>query len=172
MVDPFAYEAYRQQRVQEKLDAERASRITVTILTFWTLRTGLLLFYEYVIVIDFSFEMQYQLALLQVKKKLPKINKELALRLMTAKDRRGGRAEAVVDDDGETVQDGQSVGANAAGQNVLTDERFSALFKEEVRYPLLSRSHLYFVGGNGVHIEKELNSAYFRVCCKCVKQTI
>ncbi len=30
LVDPFAYERYRQQRVQQKIEQARASRITVT----------------------------------------------------------------------------------------------------------------------------------------------
>ena len=29
MADPFAYETYREQRIQEKLNAEQAARITV-----------------------------------------------------------------------------------------------------------------------------------------------
>lgn len=72
-----------------------------------------------------------------MKKKLPKVNKELAARLLTAKDRRGGAAEAVVDDDGETVEERPLVGGKAS---VLTDDRFSSLFNDEVyilKHPLL-----------------------------------
>lgn len=29
IADPFAYETYRQQRIQEKIESERAARITV-----------------------------------------------------------------------------------------------------------------------------------------------
>lgn len=34
MADPFAYEEYRHQRIREKLDAERATRISVCFIQF------------------------------------------------------------------------------------------------------------------------------------------
>ena len=68
---------------------------------------------------------------MQVKKKLPKVNRELAARLLA-----GGGADSVVSDE-ETI-DAPSEGAKKDVQrkklntSLLKDDRFAAIFKNEV----------------------------------------
>ncbi|MCO5576347.1 hypothetical protein L7F22_030156 [Adiantum nelumboides] len=85
LVDPFAYETYRQQRIKEKLDAERAARITI-------------------------------------KRKLPKVNKELAARLLADA---GDYAES--ESDKETGMKRKK----SKKSNLLEDERFKAMFTDK-----------------------------------------
>eukprot|EP01018_Ginkgo_biloba_P008604 Gb_40390 [translate_table: standard] len=92
MADPFAYEAYRQQRIQEKIEAERAARITI-------------------------------------KRKLPKVNKDLAARLLATEDAEEGENEH---EDGEDlVQQNASKKKKRVGSELLKDERFAAMFHDE-----------------------------------------
>ncbi|XP_024523152.1 nucleolar protein 10 [Selaginella moellendorffii] len=76
IADPFAYEVYRQQRIKEKLDEKRASRITV-------------------------------------KRKLPKVNQDLAARLIAA---------------GDEVDDKKK---KRLRSEILDDERFASLFSNK-----------------------------------------
>ncbi|MCO5549232.1 hypothetical protein L7F22_002699 [Adiantum nelumboides] len=85
LVDPFAYETYRQQRIKEKLDAERATRITI-------------------------------------KRKLPKVNKELAARLLADA---GDYAES--ESDKETGMKRKK----SKKSSLLEDERFKAMFTDK-----------------------------------------
>lgn len=90
MTNPFAYEEYRQKVIREKLDAERAARISV-------------------------------------KKKLPKVNKELAARLLAGE----ATTEAASDDEeAGTKKDARRKKVNTA---LLKDDRFGAIFKDEVK---------------------------------------
>lgn len=84
MADPFAYETYRRLRIQEKLDAERAARITI-------------------------------------KKKLPKVNRKLAERLL-----------AGIDENAE-MGDVKTAGrrTRSHGSDLLEDDRFKAMFIDE-----------------------------------------
>lgn len=87
MADPFAYEAYRQQRIQEKIEAGRAARITI-------------------------------------KRKLPKVNQDLAARLLATEN----------DEDREgSVKDHASKKKKktGTGSELLKDERFAAMFNDE-----------------------------------------
>lgn len=93
IANPFAYEEYRQKTIREKLDAERAARISV-------------------------------------KKKLPKVNRELAARLLA-----GGGADTVVSDEenievpSEAVK--KDVQRKKLNTSLLKDDRFAAIFKNE-----------------------------------------
>lgn len=94
MTNPFAYEEYRQKTIREKMDAERAARISV-------------------------------------KKKLPKVNKELAARLLAG----GGDAAAASDDEAtEVLPEGTKKEGRRKKLNtsLLKDDRFAAIFKNEV----------------------------------------
>lgn len=84
MVDPFAYETYRQKRIQEKLDAGRATRITI-------------------------------------KRRLPKVNKELAARLLA--DVGNNVWSDSVEDAGQKTRSKKS--------SLLEDDRFKAIFTDE-----------------------------------------
>ncbi|KAH9318356.1 hypothetical protein KI387_020125, partial [Taxus chinensis] len=93
MADPFAYEAYRQKRIQEKIEAERAARITI-------------------------------------KRKLPKVNKDLAARLLANQD----------DEDGQNEPEDEEVSVKKivskkkkrnGGSQLLKDERFAAMFRDK-----------------------------------------
>ncbi|KAH7387446.1 hypothetical protein KP509_16G023700 [Ceratopteris richardii] len=86
MVDPFAYETYRKQRIQEKLDAERANRITI-------------------------------------KRKLPKVNKELAARLLADA---GNSAESESEDNRNKKRK-----KKVKMPNLLEDDRFKAMFTDQ-----------------------------------------
>eukprot|EP00249_Psilotum_nudum_P016209 c25719_g1_i1 orf=861-2126(+) len=92
MADPFAYEAYRQRRIQEKLDAERAARITI-------------------------------------KRKLPKVNKELAASLLAAAedDENGDHWEGFA-----SIKEGKAKkNKKKMGTDLLKDDRFAAMFSDE-----------------------------------------
>lgn len=88
MANPFAYEEHRQKAIREKLDAERAARISV-------------------------------------KKKLPKVNRELAARLLA-----GAGAEEEIT---EAPSEGAKKDSQRKKQNIslLKDDRFAAIFKNE-----------------------------------------
>lgn len=94
MADPFAYEAYRQQRIQEKIEAGRAARITI-------------------------------------KRKLPKVNKDLAARLLATEDDELGAGEH--EDQEVSVKDHTSKKKKkiGTGSELLKDERFAAMFRDE-----------------------------------------
>jgi hypothetical protein len=68
----------------------------------------------------------------QVKKKLPKVNQELAARLLTAGDPDTGYEQT----DEAAVKAGRR---KKLGANLLKDERFSAMFKDKVS----DRTYLY-----------------------------
>ncbi|KAI5070277.1 hypothetical protein GOP47_0014620 [Adiantum capillus-veneris] len=85
LADPFAYETYRQKRIQEKLDAERATRITI-------------------------------------KRKLPKVNKELAARLL---EDAGNDAESESDEESGVKR------KKSKKSSLLEDERFKAMFTDK-----------------------------------------
>lgn len=89
LVDPFEYEAYIEQQKREKMEAERASRITV-------------------------------------RKKLPKVNRALAARLLESEEAENEKRDA---DDDET----KKASKKKKGLNMqdLQDERFKALFTDE-----------------------------------------
>lgn len=85
IVDPFAYETYRQQRIQEKLDAERANRITI-------------------------------------KRKLPKVNKELAARLLS--DAGNGAISESDEESGKKAKKSKK-------SSLLEDDRFKSMFTDK-----------------------------------------
>ncbi|OVA14142.1 hypothetical protein BVC80_1787g234 [Macleaya cordata] len=91
LADPFAYDTYIEQRKQEKLDAERASRITI-------------------------------------KRKLPKVNRLLAARLLDNEEAQEGE---VKDDDGAEAKKKASKKKRGLSTEVLKDERFENLFKNK-----------------------------------------
>lgn len=126
MTNPFAYEEYRQKTIREKLDAERATRISV-------------------------------------KKKLPKVNRELAARLLA-----GGGADSVASDD-ETAE-APSEGTKKDGQrkklntSLLKDDRFAAIFKNEVKLSgLYSASVLFRVNPQRFFLSLLICTAIFLV---------
>ncbi|ERN19337.1 nucleolar protein 10 [Amborella trichopoda] len=87
--DPFAYDAYRQQRIQEKMEAERAARVTM-------------------------------------KRKLPKVNKKLAARLLEDAE------DAELNIDGDTAAKKKSAKKKKGLANeILQDKRFSVLFENK-----------------------------------------
>jgi ribosome biogenesis protein ENP2 len=71
-------------------------------------------------------------ARITVKKKLPKVNQELAARLLTAGDPDTGYEQT----DEAAVKAGRK---KKLGANLLKDERFSAMFKDKVS----DRTYLY-----------------------------
>eukprot|EP00899_Mesostigma_viride_P002570 jgi/Mesvir1/12313/Mv00509-RA.1 len=77
LVDPFAYERYRDAKVQERLEKERATRITV-------------------------------------KKRLPKVNKEVAAKFLDLETKQGG--------------DKKTEKAKDVAQRMLHDPRFGSMF--------------------------------------------
>ncbi|XP_020112876.1 nucleolar protein 10 [Ananas comosus] len=90
LADPFAYEVYREKQKQEKMKAERDSRITL-------------------------------------KRKLPKVNRDLAARLLKeqeAEDREGENA----DDENMTKKKKKNKGISS---DILKDERFAILFENK-----------------------------------------
>ncbi|XP_073102570.1 uncharacterized protein [Elaeis guineensis] len=90
LADPFAYDAYIEKRKQEKIDAERASRITI-------------------------------------KKKLPKVNRLLAARLLEKEA--AEEAEKNLDDaDTKKKTSKKNRGLNS---EILRDERFVAMFENK-----------------------------------------
>ncbi|BBN17361.1 ribosome biogenesis protein ENP2 [Marchantia polymorpha subsp. ruderalis] len=89
MADPFAYEEYRNERVLQKMDAERAARITI-------------------------------------KTKLPKVNKELAARILKKSEKLGED-----DQEEETGEAGRRAARKKSGISILKDDRFAAMFEDE-----------------------------------------
>ncbi|BAU02650.1 uncharacterized protein HKW66_Vig0121780 [Vigna angularis] len=89
LADPFEYEAYIEQQKREKMEAERASRITV-------------------------------------KKKLPKVNRALAARLLESEEVENEKRDA---DDDETKK--ASKKKKGLSMQDLQDERFKAIFTDE-----------------------------------------
>lgn len=93
MADPFAYEAYRKKRIQEKIEAERANRITI-------------------------------------KRKLPKVNKNLAARLIATEDDEDVQNEPG-DENVSVKKRSSKKKKNTGGSELLKDERFAAMFRDE-----------------------------------------
>ncbi|KAL2626174.1 hypothetical protein AAZV13_07G096200 [Glycine max] len=91
LVDPFEYEAYIEQQKREKMEAERASRITV-------------------------------------RKKLPKVNRALAARLLETEEAENEKRDGDVDD-GEAKK--ASKKKKGLSMQDLQDERFKAIFTNE-----------------------------------------
>lgn len=89
LVDPFAYDTYIEQRKKEKLEAERASRITI-------------------------------------KRKLPKVNRVLAARLLENDEAENENKET---DDNEPKK--KSKKKKGLDGEVLKDERFAAMFENK-----------------------------------------
>ncbi|XP_030473839.1 uncharacterized protein LOC115691371 [Syzygium oleosum] len=89
LADPFAYDAYIEQRKKEKLEAERASRITI-------------------------------------KRKLPKVNRVLAARLLENDDAENENKES---EDNESKK--KSKKKKGLDSEVLKDERFTAMFENK-----------------------------------------
>ncbi|KAG5134221.1 hypothetical protein JHK82_025409 [Glycine max] len=91
LVDPFEYEAYIEQQKREKMEAERASRITV-------------------------------------RKKLPKVNRALAARLLETEEAENEKRDEDADD-GETKK--ASKKKKGLSMQDLQDDRFKAIFTNE-----------------------------------------
>ncbi|KAK3440966.1 hypothetical protein EUGRSUZ_B01227 [Eucalyptus grandis] len=89
LADPFAYDTYIEQRKKEKLEAERASRITI-------------------------------------KRKLPKVNRVLAARLLENDEAENENKES---DDNEPKK--KSKKKKGLDGEVLKDERFAAMFENK-----------------------------------------
>ncbi|XP_018723601.2 LOW QUALITY PROTEIN: nucleolar protein 10 [Eucalyptus grandis] len=89
LADPFAYDTYIEQRKKEKLEAERASRITI-------------------------------------KRKLPKVNRVLAARLLENDEAENENKET---DDNEPKK--KSKKKKGLDGEVLKDERFAAMFENK-----------------------------------------
>ncbi|XP_059667403.1 uncharacterized protein LOC132312873 [Cornus florida] len=89
LADPFAYDTYREQRKQEKLEAERASRITI-------------------------------------KRKLPKVNRILAARLLENEEAENEKKDADSADTKKTSKKKKGLSSE-----VLKDERFAAMFENK-----------------------------------------
>ncbi|XP_058084705.1 uncharacterized protein LOC131232471 [Magnolia sinica] len=90
-VDPFAYDAYIEKRKQEKLETERASRITI-------------------------------------KRKLPKVNRVLAARLLEDEEAKEGVLE---NNDDTATKKKSSKKRKGLGSELLKDERFSMMFENK-----------------------------------------
>ncbi|KAL0404824.1 UNVERIFIED_CONTAM: Nucleolar protein 10 [Sesamum radiatum] len=95
LADPFAYETYIERRKQEKLEAERASRITI-------------------------------------KRKLPKVNRALAARLLEEEEELNENKGAD-DADVQKTSDAKKTSKKKKGltSEVLKDERFTAMFENK-----------------------------------------
>ncbi|KAK4404777.1 Nucleolar protein 10 [Sesamum angolense] len=92
LADPFAYESYIERRKQEKLEAERSSRITI-------------------------------------KRKLPKVNRALAARLLEEEEELN-ESKGADDADVQRTSDAKKTSKKKKGltSEVLKDERFTAMF--------------------------------------------
>lgn len=88
LADPFAYDDYIEKRKQEKLEAERASRITI-------------------------------------KRKLPKVNRVLAARILEEEAENESK-----DEDGADAKK-KSKKKNRLSSEILKDERFAAMFENK-----------------------------------------
>jgi hypothetical protein len=77
-----------------------------------------------------------------VKKKLPKVNRELAARLLE-----GGGDEEVAVEDGEALIDGAKKDGRRKKMNtaLLKDDRFAAIFKDEVNYVFTKWAHHFIL---------------------------
>lgn len=89
LADPFEYEAYIEQQKREKMEAERASRITV-------------------------------------RRKLPKVNRTLAARLLESEEAENEKRDA---DDGETKKTSKK--KKTLSMQDLQDDRFKAIFTNQ-----------------------------------------
>ncbi|KAL6970014.1 hypothetical protein U1Q18_029722 [Sarracenia purpurea var. burkii] len=89
LADPFAYNAYIERRKQEKLEAERASRITI-------------------------------------KRKLPKVNRVLAARLLENEEAENERKDEIGADTKKTSKKKKGLSID-----ILKDERFAAMFENK-----------------------------------------
>ncbi|PKU84456.1 nucleolar protein 10 [Dendrobium catenatum] len=102
IVDPFAYETYIEKKKQEKIEAERASRITI-------------------------------------KRKLPKVNRLLAARLLENQEAEG---EVMIADD-HNAKKKLSKKNRGLTSDILRDERFTAMFEnKDFEVDELSREYL------------------------------
>ncbi|CAN6484882.1 unnamed protein product [Victoria cruziana] len=88
LADPFAYDSYRKQRIQEKMEKDRAARITI-------------------------------------KRKLPKVNKVLAARLL--ENAEGDESQLNAAD----ANAKKSKKKKGLGDELLKDERFAAIFEDK-----------------------------------------
>ncbi|KAF9591603.1 hypothetical protein IFM89_004832 [Coptis chinensis] len=91
LADPFAYDAYIEKKKQEKMEKERASRITI-------------------------------------QKKLPKVNRGIASRLLDSEEAQEGEVKDVDGADKHTKSSKKKKGLNT---DVLKDERFKAMFENK-----------------------------------------
>ncbi|XP_004514900.1 uncharacterized protein [Cicer arietinum] len=90
LADPFEFEAYFEQNKREKLEAERASRITI-------------------------------------KRKLPKVNRDLAARLLKDEDVENEKRDAAEDEETKKASNKKK----GLSMQDLQDERFKAIFTNE-----------------------------------------
>ena len=72
--DPFAYDEYREKQKKEKMEAKQASHITVLSLLWF----AFLLLYVHLV--------EDSCSVLQIQKRLPKVNRLLAARLHIAEE--------------------------------------------------------------------------------------
>ncbi|KAK8955574.1 hypothetical protein KSP40_PGU002507 [Platanthera guangdongensis] len=93
VADPFAYEAYIEKKKQEKIEAQRSSRITI-------------------------------------KRKLPKVNRLLAARILENQEQGGEMAGA----DDPNVKKKSSKKNRGLTSDILKDDRFTAMFENQVRW--------------------------------------
>ncbi|KAJ4958993.1 hypothetical protein NE237_026104 [Protea cynaroides] len=101
LADPFAYDAYIEQRKQEKLEAERASRITI-------------------------------------KRKLPKVNRALAARLLEDEE-----VEGEVKDVDVAITKKSSKKKKGLSSEMLKDDRFASMFEnKDFEVDELSREYI------------------------------
>lgn len=130
MADPFEFEAYYEQHKRDKLEAERASRITVDCFTkhfsflfiFYIVKGDLVVYNEILI------HEMHQSLFLQIKRKLPKVNRTLAARLFETEDTENEKRDDV--EENETKKSSKK--KKGISMQDLEDDRFKDLFTNEV----------------------------------------
>lgn len=108
IVEPFSVSRYKQQKIKEKISQQRPNRVQIQV------TDSHLLFH----LIQLNLIVALFVALFVFLKKLPQVNRELALKLMDEK-------ETVT----EKESQGKRVNANKMlSTNLLKDDRFKGLF--------------------------------------------
>lgn len=113
LVDPFAYDEYREKQKKEKMEAKQASRITVLSLLWF----AFLLLYVHLV--------KDSCSVLQIQKRLPKVNRLLAARLHIAE-------ESEMENMDDTVGKKKSKKNRRLTSDILRDTRFAAMFENKV----------------------------------------
>ncbi|KAL8223572.1 hypothetical protein R6Q57_019047 [Mikania cordata] len=114
--NPMVYEEYIEKRKREKEELERSTRITVGLFWWLIFLTNFTIVCNFLIIVFFF----------QLKKKLPKVNRDLAKRLLEDEELEATKKETDVVDTKKPNKKKKGLTSE-----VLQDERFKSLFSNE-----------------------------------------